>query len=286
MSDSGGVGTVGRGRPPSTGPTSAMPWLPRSNHQETPIAAATTINAPGRNGRKRFRQTSVTSATALTAMVAPLTSPSSFTISQRRPSGSLCSDLQAEQLAELRDHQRDRDAVQIADQHGSGEIVGDPADPQQPREEEADGDEEREHRGDLDRIRAARHRERQHRRGDEGRGRALGPDHEPARGAEQDVRDGREQQGVQPVDRRQAGELAIGHGRRHREGGDGQPGEKVTGGARRPIRRHVLGDGDGADEQRLLRRRPEGGVAVRGPALPGGGVGAPSSSLVTVALGF
>ena len=85
MSDSGGVGTVGRGRPPSTGPTSAIPWLPRSNHQEMPIAATTTISAPSRNSMKRFRQTSVTSATALTAMVAPLTSPSAFTISQRRP---------------------------------------------------------------------------------------------------------------------------------------------------------------------------------------------------------
>ena len=38
-SSSGGVGNVGRGRPPATGPTIATPWRAKSNSQERAIAA-------------------------------------------------------------------------------------------------------------------------------------------------------------------------------------------------------------------------------------------------------
>ena len=94
-----------------------------------------------------------------------------------RPAGERVAgaDREAEQLAELADHEHDRDAVDVADQHRPREVVGEPAEPQQAREQEAGADEQREHRRELDRVRAAGDRERQHRGRDERRDRPSGP---------------------------------------------------------------------------------------------------------------
>ena len=46
-------------------------------------------------------------------------------------------DRDAEQLAELADHEHDRDAMDVADEHRAREVVGDPADPQQPRDDDS-----------------------------------------------------------------------------------------------------------------------------------------------------
>ena len=129
----------------------------------------------GRMGRNRRRQISAASATALSAMVAPLTSPSSCAIS-RAGRAARSRRRQPEQLGELRDHERDRDPVQVPDEHGPREVVGDPADPEQASQEKARADEQGEHRRELDRLLAPRHGERQDRGEDQGRGRALRPD--------------------------------------------------------------------------------------------------------------
>ena len=259
-------GGAGRPRP---GRRSRCRGLRSRTPTRRPIAATTTISAPGTIGRKRRRPNSAPSETTLTASVAPLTSPSSLHHLPEPAQRLARVDLEPEQLAQLGDHERDRDSVQVADQHRPGEVVGDPAEPQRARQQEAGGDEQGEHRRQLDRVVAARGRERKNRGGDERRRRALRADDEPARRAEQDVGDRRQQQRVQAVDRREPGELAVGHRRRQRERRDRQPGDEVAAGARTPVARHVLGDRDRAHEQRLLLRRPErrrcpvGGRAVR-----------------------
>ncbi len=86
-SSSGGVGSVGCGRPPGIGPTIAMPWLVKSKAHETAMAATTTNSAPGSAGTKRRRMNNAASETTLTATVVPLTSPSSCSVSFSLPSG-------------------------------------------------------------------------------------------------------------------------------------------------------------------------------------------------------
>ena len=75
-----------------------------------------------------------------------------------RCSGSVASTGTPSSLPSWRDHEHHRDAVQVADQHRAREVVGDPAEPKQPREQEAGGDEQREHRRELDRVRRCRRR--------------------------------------------------------------------------------------------------------------------------------
>ena len=166
-------------------------------------------------------------------------------------------DVDPEELRELCDHERDRDAVQVPHQHGPGEVVRDPAEPEQPRQPEARRDEQREHRGELGRVVAPGDGHREHGGRDERRGRAFGADHEPSRRAEQDVRDGRQQERVEPVDRRQPCELPVRHRGGQRERRDRQPCEEVATRARGPVARQLPGDGDRASEQRLLARGPE-----------------------------
>jgi hypothetical protein len=109
-------------------------------------------------------------------------------------------DVDPEQLRDLADHQHHGDAVDVADQHGSGKVVGDPAEAREPGDEEARGDEQREHGRELGGLRAPRRSGREHRGADECRDRALGADDQPPRRSEEGVRDGRQQQGVQTGD--------------------------------------------------------------------------------------
>ena len=90
-SPSGGVGMLGRGSPPATGPTVAIPCSAKSSAHEAPIAPTTTSSAPGSAGMKRRRTRSAVSVTALSAIVVPLTSPSSRATSPSFCSGSVAS---------------------------------------------------------------------------------------------------------------------------------------------------------------------------------------------------
>jgi hypothetical protein len=75
----------------------------------------------------------------------------------------------------------------------------DPAEAQHPGEREAGRDEQREHGRQLRSLRAAGDNKRQDRRGDEGRGRALRPDDELPRRAEEHVRHRRKQQRIEAI---------------------------------------------------------------------------------------
>ena len=142
-----------------------------------------------------------------------------------RPAGV---DGHAEQLAELRAHEHDRDAVEVADDHRPREVVREPAEASRPGEQEARRDEQREHGAELGRVRAARDRDRKDGRPDERRDRSFRAHNELSRGAEERVEHGREEQRVEAVDRRETSDLGVGHGRRHRERGDRQPREQIA----------------------------------------------------------
>ena len=278
-----GRGSVGRGRPLGIRPTTATPWPARSSAQETPIAPTTTTSAPGTRGTKKRNASSTASADGAdrhrrAAYRAELAGVLGQPV--ERVAGA---DREAEQLSDLADHEHDRNAVDVADQHRPREVVGEPAEPQQAREQEAGADEQREHRRELDRVRAAGDRERQHRGRDDGRDRSLRADDEHTRRAEQHVRERGHEQRVEAVHRREAGELAVGHRRRDAERRHRHPGDEVAAGARHAVARQVGGERQRAREQRLGPRRPERRpVAVRGRASALGG-GVRSLFLVAVA---
>ena len=258
----GGAGPTGSGRRPR--PRGSA----KSSAHESAIAPTTTISAAGSSAAKRRSASSTAERDDAdgergAAHVAELahhlpelrqrlasrrsTSPSSL------PSWPITSD--------------DGDAVDVADQHRPGEVVGDPAEPQQPREQEAGRDEQREHRRQLGRVVGCRRR----RAGAPPRRRASRPSppgrHQLARRAEQHVRDRRQQQRVEAVDRREPGDLGVGHRRRQRERRDRQPGDEVAAGARHPVARHVLRTGPRARAAAPASRAGTPRSPVRGPAV-------------------
>ena len=84
-SASRGVGIVGRGRPPGTGPTMATPWLAKSRAHDKTIAVdyhdqCRSARAAGCGARRA----TLSGTTRPTAIVMPLASPSSRTTSQSR----------------------------------------------------------------------------------------------------------------------------------------------------------------------------------------------------------
>ena len=128
------------------------------------MAITTTRSAPGRAGRKRRSVSSAASEVTLTAIVGAA-HVSELPRHIREPLQRIARvDVEPEQVAELGDHEHDRDAVQVPDQHRPGEVVGHPAEAQHPGQQEAGRDEQREHRGQLGRLVAARDRERAGRR--------------------------------------------------------------------------------------------------------------------------
>ena len=85
-------------------------------------------------------------------------------------------DIDPGQLAELADDQHHGDAVDVAHKHGSGEVVGQPAEPQQPRDQEARRYQQRQRARQFQGLRAAGGGERQHGRRHERGQRALRAD--------------------------------------------------------------------------------------------------------------
>ena len=100
-------------------------------------------------------------------------------------------DRQSEKLAELRDDEHDRDPVDVADQNRPGEVVREPAEPEQAGEQETAADEQREHRRQLNRVAAAGGGQRQQRGRDQCRNGTLWADDQQPGRSEQHVRDHR-----------------------------------------------------------------------------------------------
>jgi hypothetical protein len=87
-----------------------------------------------------------------------------------------CIDVDPGELAELADNEHDRDAVDVAHQNGSGEVIGQPAEPQQPGAQKARRDKQRHRARQLQGFGAPGGGERQHGRRHERRQRALRAD--------------------------------------------------------------------------------------------------------------
>ena len=217
-------------------------------------------SAAGIFGTKIRPPKRITSATSDTSAVLPETSPSSsqHVAELADRIGRVQRDPQ--QLAELPDDQHDRDAVQVADQDGARQVLGDPLQPRQARDEEAGADHQRQRGRHLAGLRGAGRRDADQRRRHQRRERALRPDRDLARGAQQRVAHHREEQGVQPDHRRQPGELGVGHARRDRQRGDRQAREHVVARAAAP--------GSDAGRARSAACAPTGARAARGETAP------------------
>jgi hypothetical protein len=85
-------------------------------------------------------------------------------------------DVDPGELAELADDQHDGDTVDVAHEHGSGEVVGQPAEPEDPRDQEARRDQQRHRAGQLEGLWAAGGGEGKHGRRHERGQRALRSD--------------------------------------------------------------------------------------------------------------
>jgi hypothetical protein len=120
-------------------------------------------------------------------------------------------DVEPEDLAQLPDDEHCDDAVDVSDEDRARQVVGDPAQPEQPSERETCGDEQRQHGREARRFRGAGRGQAKQRRADQRRDRALGADYELARGAQQRVGDGREEQRIEAVHRGNAGDLRVRH---------------------------------------------------------------------------
>ena len=83
--------------------------------------------------------------------------------------------------------------------------------------------------GQRDRLSPGRRRDEQRRdrREDQRRDRRVGPEHEDARRPEERVADEAGDRRVQAGDRRQAGQLGVGHALRHEDGGEDEAGDEV-----------------------------------------------------------
>ena len=155
-------------------------------------------------GDVRGARIRIASASAPTSSVRPLVSPSSRTTSASCGSGSRASMSRPSSLPELRDDEHDGDAVQVADQDRPREVVGEPAEAQRTRGEEASrrrGPRARPASSTASALPATASGKTA--AADERRDRALRSDDELPRGTEQDVGDHREEQRVEAVDRRE-----------------------------------------------------------------------------------
>ena len=128
-------GNSRRGRPDGMWPTTVTPLSAKPTMADTAMAMTTTMSAPGifrDNRRAASRAARDTNPTASgPADVRDLAND--FDELTRR---SLGVDAQAQHLSELTDDQYHRDTVEVADEHGSREVVRDPAQPCQPRPQE------------------------------------------------------------------------------------------------------------------------------------------------------
>ncbi len=185
----------------------------RSTAHDTRIDASTTTSAAGSRGRKKRATRSAPSERVLTRTVVQLASPISSSTSKTCSSAGDV-DVDSEQLAELSADEHDGDSVDVAHEHRARAVVGQPAEPRDPGEQEAGRDEQGERGGELRGLAASGDGEREQGGAYERRDRPFRPDDELPRRAEERIEHRRQEQGVEPVDRREASDLRVRHRRR------------------------------------------------------------------------
>jgi hypothetical protein len=127
---------------------------------------------------------------------------------------------ESEQLGQLADQDRERQAGHVADHRGLGQQIGDEAEAGHGPERCDRTDEEAKHRRERDRpLRVAlRAGDRQDDGGDHRPERRVRAEDEHGRGAEHGVAEQAQDRGVEPRDRRQPGQLGVRHALGHQQG--------------------------------------------------------------------
>jgi hypothetical protein len=153
------------------------------------------------------------------------------------PNNPSASTEKPEELRELADQDRSRQPVHVTDHRRLRDQVGDEAQLAYPREQGHPARQKRERRAERDgalRI-PVRRDQRKDRGGDHRSERGVRPEHEDPRRAEERVPQQAEDRGVQAGDRGQPGQLGVGHALRHKQRGQDQAGDGVTGQPTRPV---------------------------------------------------
>ena len=188
-------------------------------------------------------------------------------------------------LPELPADQDDGDPVEVADQDRPREVVGDPAEPDDPAHD-GDGPDQHGQHGRQGGVGGGAAGGQGGHRGHHQQGqRALGPDDELPGGPEDGVGDGRQQQGVEPGHRGEPGQLGVGHGRGDGQGGHGDAGDGVPPAAALGVAGELGADREGPGQDRRplagLERGDLGVVAI-GVAVVGGAIVQTQASLSPV----
>ena len=135
---------------------------------------------------------------------------------------------EAQQLRELGDHDREGDAVHVADPDRPRQEVGDEAQARDRGSQAQEPGHDREGAGEGDRADGIAAGEGDDGRRDQGQQRRVRPEDEDPRRPHQEVGDEGADRGIQTRDRGQAGGLRVAHANGHEEGGQGQAGDDVV----------------------------------------------------------
>ena len=193
------------------------------------MAATTAIRMPGTRGQ-RF------SSSMRASVLAPIASATTFVLprehlvddSPRLAQRAVRGDGEAEELRDLAQQHRQRDAVHVAVADRLREQLGDEAETCEARGNADDAGDDCHHSGQRDRALRLARRKRQHDREDHGRERRVRAQDENAARTEQGVREQRHDGRVEAVDTRHAGCLGVRDADRHEHGRHDETGHKVV----------------------------------------------------------
>ena len=172
-------------------------------------------------------------------------------------------DGEAEELRDLAQQHRQRDAVHVAVADRLREQLGDEAEPRQARRDAHDAGHDRHHSGQRDRALRIARRKRQHDGEDHGRERRVRAQDEDAARTEQRIGEQRHDGRVEAVDARHAGCLGIRDADRHEHGRHDEAGDDVVPQPGRLVPAQRRQPGKPAHPAGLIRLRCMAGDAAR-----------------------
>ena len=234
-------GSVSGGKPCGSVPTSATPWFARSNRLVARIEATTATRMAGIFGRNRWRTQDHGESEDADGERGGHRLAVGDTVNEcsRLCAQAVCIDGEPEQLRQLTDHDRDRQAVHVADHGRLREQVRDESQSERASDGHEGTDEQREHRGESDRaFRVATGGEkREDRGGDHRPERRVRAEHEDPGRPEDRVSEQAEDRRVQAGDRWEAGQLGVRHPLWDEERRQDQTRDHVVRGPADPVRR-------------------------------------------------
>ena len=223
-------GSANDGRPCGSGPSTFTPALSsRPNAPTATVAPTTAIRMPGiRSKRLSSRIAASVPAPTANAVQFSLAAQHRFSDLREVAQRPDAVDRKAEQLGQLADQHRERDAVHVTVADRLGQQLGD--------EPQAHHSYQDAHQPRNDRHRARQGhgphriatRERQHDRENHRGKSGVRPQHQNAAGTEQRISEQRDDSGVQTVDSRDARSHCVGDSDRHQHRGQHQAGHQIV----------------------------------------------------------